>query len=79
MTETEVWLSNQNTQIRIVQKSTSNTNIEIWIANELEKSINLNELGLHGQLYFDNYFGGFSLDPSGEKIAYIGKTHASKK
>ena len=78
MTETEVWLSNQNTQIRIVQKSTSNTNIEIWIANKLENSINLNELGLHGQLYFDNYFGGFSLDPSGEKIAYIGKTHASK-
>ena len=51
--------------------------MEIWSnwfgCNEtsvLEKSINLTERNLHGPIYFDNNFKGFSLDPTGTKLAF---------
>ena len=52
--------------------------MEIWSnwfgcngTSVLEKSINLTERNLHGPIYFDNNFKGFSLDPTGTKLAFI--------
>ena len=70
VTEPEILAQNEDIHVRIVKKS-SYTFAEVWIANKFEKSINLNDLGLHGQVYFDNYFGSVSIDPSGENISYI--------
>ena len=44
----------------------------------LEKSINLTERNLHGPIYFDNNFKGFSLDPTGTKLAFIAEKKRAK-
>ena len=59
--------------------------MEIWSnwfgcngTSVLEKSINLTERNLHGNIYFDNNFKGFSLDPTGNKIAFIAEKKRAK-
>ena len=59
--------------------------MEIWSnwfgcngTSVLEKSINLTERNLHGPIYFDNNFKGFSLDPTGNKLAFIAEKKREK-
>ena len=72
-----MWSKNGATEVRLVRK-TNSTNAEIWIANKLEKSFNLNDFNVHSQVYFDKYFGCLSIDPSGDKIAYIAEKKRPK-
>ena len=44
----------------------------------LEKSINLTEKNVHGPIYFDNNFKGFSMDPTGSKLAFIAERKRPK-
>ena len=72
-----MWSKNGDIEVRLVKK-TNSTNAEIWIANKLEKSFNLNDFNVHGQVYFDKYFGCLAIDPSGDKIAYIAELKRPK-
>ena len=80
--ETELWTTTNNFKARVVSRK-SNNYVEIWSNNSdgtslLEKPINLTEKNVHGPVYFDNNFKGFSMDPIGTKLAFIAEKKRPK-
>lgn len=66
-----------NKTVRITE-SNSNQILEVWIDHALDKVYNLTQLDLHGPVYFDNQFGGLSINKSADKVAYIAELKRPK-
>lgn len=52
--------------------------MEVMALENIEKSINITDLDIHGLVYYDSELGGIAINPSATKLAYIAEAKKPK-